>query len=227
MKVILFGSTGMIGQGVLSECLKDTLVESVLVLNRQSCGVVHPKLTEIIHQNFFDLSSVSTKLAGYDACFFCLGVSSVGMKEPEYTRITYELTIKVATVLLSLNKNLTFCYVSGASTDSTEKGNSMWARVKGKTENELLGMPFKAAYMFRPGYIQPMQGVKSKTRLYSVMYSIFKPLYFILKNFEGFVTTSETMGRAMIIVSTKGYHKTILESIDINAVVKSSMDSTK
>ena len=209
MKVILFGSTGMIGQGVLSECLKDPLVESVLVLNRQSCGVSHPKLKEIIHMNLFDLSPVSTNLAGYDACFFCLGVSSVGMKESEYHQITYELTIKVATVLLSLNKVFTFCYVSGASTDSTEKGNVMWARVKGKTENELLGMPFRDAYMFRPGYIQPMQGVKSKTRLYSLMYSILKPMYFILKHFEGFVTDSEAIGRAMIIVSSKGYVKKI------------------
>jgi hypothetical protein len=190
------------------------------VLNRQTCGVTHLKLKEIIHLNLFDLSPLSTKLEGYDTCFFCLGVSSVGMKESEYHQITYELTIKVATVLLSLNKNLTFCYVSGASTDSTEKGNSMWARVKGKTENELLGMPFRDAYMFRPGYIQPMQGVKSKTRLYRILYSIFKPLYFILKNFEGFVTDSETIGRAMIIVSSKGYEKKILESIDINAVVK-------
>lgn len=226
MKVILFGSTGMIGQGVLSECLRDPLVESVLVVNRQACGVAHPKLTEIIHFNLFDLSPVSTKLAGYNACFFCLGVSSVGMNEPEYHQITYELTIKVATVLLSLNKDLTFCYVSGASTDSTGKGKVMWARIKGKTENELLGMPFRSAYMFRPGFIQPMKGVKSKTRLYSVMYSIFKPLYFILKHFEGFVTNSETIGRAMIIVSSKGYEKRILESRDINTVVKSSVNST-
>lgn len=227
MKVILFGSTGMIGLGVLSECLKDQLVESVLVLNRQTCGVTHPKLTEIIQLNFFDLSPVSTKLAGYDACFFCLGVSSFGMNEPEYNQITYELTIKVATVLLSLNKDLSFCYVSGASTDSTEKGKVMWARVKGKTENELLSMPFRDAYMFRPGYIQPMQGVKSKTRLYRMMYSIFKPLYFIFRNFESFVTDSETLGKAMIIVSSKGYEKKILESADINAVVKSSVNTTK
>jgi hypothetical protein len=220
MKIILFGSTGMIGQGVLSECLKDPGIESVLVINRQTCGFIHPKLKEIIHINLFDLSPVSTELAGLDACLFCLGVSSVGMKEAEYTKITYELTIKVAVTLLNMNTDLTFCYISGANTDSTEKGNTMWARIKGKTENELLSMPFRSAYMFRPGFIQPMKGVKSKTRLYRVMYLFLKPLYFLIKNMESMVTSSETLGKAMIIAASTGYEKKILESRDINTIVK-------
>ena len=220
MKAILFGSTGMIGQGVLSECLKDPGIESVLVINRQTCGITHPKLKEIIHTNLFDLSPISTGLAGYDACFFCVGVSSVGMKEADYNKMTFELTTKVAVTLLNLNKNMTFCYISGASTDSTENGNTMWARIKGKTENELLSMPFKSAYMFRPGFIQPMKGVKSKTRLYRILYLLLKPIYFLIKNMESMVTTSETLGKAMIIAASTGYEKKILESIDINMIVK-------
>ena len=219
MKVILFGSTGMIGQGVLSVCLKDPLVESVLVVNRQTCAVKHPKLKEIIHLNFFDLSPIMNQLSGYTTCFFCLGVSSAGMKEDEYNRMTYELTTGVAINLLILNKEMTFCYISGASTDSTEKGKMMWARVKGKTENELLKMPFKSVYMFRPGYIQPMKGVKSKTRIYRILYLILKPFYFLLKHLESSVTSSETLGKAMIIVASKGYEKKILESRDINLIV--------
>ncbi len=220
MKVILFGSTGMIGQGVLSECMKDPGIESVLVINRQTCGITHPKLKEIIHTNLFDLSPISTGLAGFDACFFCVGVSSLGMKEADYNKMTFELTTKVAVTLLNLNKDLTFCYISGANTDSTENGNTMWARIKGKTENELLSMPFRSAYMFRPGFIQPMKGVKSKTRLYRVMYLFLKPLYFLIKNMESIVTSSETLGKAMIIAATTGYEKKILESKDINAIVK-------
>ena len=219
MKVILFGSTGMIGQGVLNECLNDDRVESILVLNRQTCGKAHPKLKEIIHYNFFDLSLLSKKMTGYDACFFCLGVSSLGMKEIQYNRMTYELTIYVARTLSELNKDMTFCYVSGAGTDSSEKGNSMWARVKGKTENELLKMPFKNAYMFRPGFIQPMGGIKSKTKLYNVLLSIFKPFYFILKHIKSMVTNTQTLGKAMIIVASKGFEKKILRSRDINNIV--------
>jgi uncharacterized protein YbjT (DUF2867 family) len=220
MKVILFGSTGMIGQGVLSECLKDAGVESVLVINRQTCGITHPKLKEIIHTNLFDLSPISIGLAGFDACLFCVGVSSVGMKEADYNKMTYELTTKVAVTLLNLNKDMSFCYISGANTDNTENGNTMWARIKGKTENELLSMPFRSVYMFRPGYIQPMKGVKSKTRLYRVMYSFLKPLYFLIKNIDSMVTSSETLGKAMIIAASTGYEKKILESKDINAIVK-------
>ena len=220
LKVILFGSTGMIGQGVLNECLNDPLVKSVLVINRQTCGVVHSKLKEIIHVNLFDLAPISNELTGYNTCFYCVGVSSAGMKEEEYYTMTYELTTLVAIVLLDQNKEMTFCYISGAGTDSSEKGNIMWARVKGKTENKLLKMPFKNAYMYRPGYIQPMKGVKSKTGLYNAMYTILKPFYFILKHIENLVTSSETLGKAMIIVASKGFENNILESTDINEIVK-------
>jgi len=220
LKVILFGSSGMIGQGVLNECLNNDLVNSILVVNRLACGITHPKLKEIIHLNMFDLAPSSKELTGYDACLYCLGVSSAGMGEEEYNTMTYELTLHVASVLLNLNPGMTFCYVSGAGTDSTGKGSIMWARVKGRTENELLHMSFKAAYMFRPGYIQPMKGVKSKTRLYRMMYSIFKPFYFILKHIESMVTDSETLGKAMIVVASQGYEKNILESSDINSIVK-------
>jgi len=220
MKVILFGSIGMVGQGVLTECLKDPLVVSVLVVNRQTCGVTNPKLKEIIHINFFDLSPISKGLTGYDACLFCLGVSSAGMKEADYHRMTYELTTYAATVLLNLNPKITFSYISGAGTDSTEKGKTMWARVKGKTENELLNMPFKSAYMFRPGYIHPMGGEKSKTKHYNLLMPIFKPFYFILKHFDSIVTNTETLGKAMIIAAESGYEKKILESHDINSIVK-------
>jgi hypothetical protein len=220
MKVILFGSTGMVGRGVLSQCLKNPLVKSVLVVNRETCKVSNRKLKEIIHLNMFDLDPISKDMTGYNVCFYCLGVSSVGMEEEEYLTMTYELTIHVGTVLLNLNKEMTFCYLSGAGTDSTEKGNIMWARVKGKTENELLRMPFKNAYMFRPGYIQPMKGVKSKTGLYNALYVILKPFYFILKHIESMVTDSETLGRAMIIASSAGCEKRILECNDINDIVK-------
>jgi len=220
LKVILFGSTGMIGQGVLNECLNDDNVETILVINREACGVVHPKLKEIIHLNIFDLDPISKELTGYNACFFCLGISSAGMIEEEYYTTTYELTIHVATVLLDLNKGITFCYISGAGTDCTERGSIMWARVKGKTENELLRMPFKNAYMFRPAFIQPMNGEKSKTRLYNLLLHLFKPFYFVLKNFDSLVTNTETLGKAMILVASKGFEKKILESRDINTIVK-------
>jgi uncharacterized protein YbjT (DUF2867 family) len=218
MKVILFGSTGMIGQGVLLECLSDSRVESVLVLNRNSCKLVHPKLKEILHSDFYDLTSVAANFAGYDACLYCLGVTSVGLSEAEYHKNTFELTTKIAETVLARNKNMTFCYISGAHTDSSETGKTMWARVKGKTENTLLKMPFKSAYMFRPGFIQPLKGIKSKTKLYSVLYTAFKPLFFIMKHFENIATNTEVLGKAMISAALNGYEKQILESKDINII---------
>jgi uncharacterized protein YbjT (DUF2867 family) len=220
IKAIIIGSTGMIGQGVLRECLSNSDVESVLVINRQSLNFTHPKIKEIIHNDFFNLTPLSGELTGYDACFFCLGVTSAGLSEKDYHRITYELTIHVAETLLKVNNNLTFCYISGAGTDSTEKGRIMWARVKGRTENALLAMPFKKAYMFRPGYIQPLKGIKSKTRLYNMAYSVLKPFYFGLKHFKGMVTNTETLGKAMIKAVTYGYDKNILESRDINKIAE-------
>jgi uncharacterized protein YbjT (DUF2867 family) len=216
MKVIIFGATGMVGQGVLRECLLDTEVERVLVVGRSSIGVTHEKLKEIVHKDFFDFSSIEENLSGYDACFFCLGVSSAGMKEPEYTRVTYDVTMAAAEVLARKNPGMTFLYVSGAGTDSSERGRSMWARVKGRTENALLKMPLKA-YMFRPAYIQPMHGIKSKTKLYGAMYAVVAPIYPLLRRLAPkYVTTTEQLGRAMICVAKRGAAKRVLESDDIN-----------
>ena len=217
VKAIITGSTGMVGKGVLLECLENKEVESVLVINREPVGISHKKLKEIIRTDFYDLSGIRDELAGYNACFFCLGVSSFRMSEAKYTKITHDLTINFAETLLELNPEMTFCYVSGTGTDSSEKGRSMWARVKGKTENELLKMPFKSAYMFRPGYIHPMKGIKSKTRLYNALYVVFKPLYPILNFlFPKYVTTTVNTGKAMISAAITGYEKKHLENEDIN-----------
>ncbi len=217
IKAIVTGATGMVGEGVLHECLLHPDVEQVLVINRKPCGVSHPKLKEIIHSNFHDLSAIESQLQGYNACFFCLGVSSIGLKEDQYHRLTYDLTIHVAETLSKLNKDMTFCYVSGAATDSTEKGKSMWARVKGKTENKLLQMPFKKAYMFRPGYMQPTKGLKNTLKFYayiSWMYPMMRAL------FPGAASTLKEVGIAMIHAVTKGYEKSILEVKDIVALAK-------
>jgi hypothetical protein len=220
MKVILFGSTGMIGQGVLMECLKNPQVESVLAVNRRGASITHPKLKELVHKDFSDFTSLIPAFASYDACFFCLGISAIGLSENEYSKITFELTARVGETLLKANRNITFCYISGAGTDSSEKGRAMWARVKGKTENTLLAMSFKKAYMFRPGYIQPLKGIKSRTTWYNIIYFIFKPLYFILKPFKGMVTDTESMAKAMIHAALHGYDKKIIESADINILAK-------
>ena len=212
---IITGVTGMFGEGVMNECLLHPDVEQVLVINRKPCGVSHPKLKEIIHSNFYDLSSLEDQLKNYNACFFCLGVSSVGMKEPEYYHLTYDLTLHVAETLAKLNQGMTFCYVSGSSTDSTEKGKSMWARVKGKTENQLMKLPFKKAYMFRPAYMHPTPGLKNTLKYYawlSWLYPTFKVL------FPGYVSTLKDLGIAMIHTVTQGYDKSILEVKDINTL---------
>jgi nucleoside-diphosphate-sugar epimerase len=215
MNVIILGSTGMVGKGVLLECLEDSDIKNILVLSRQTCNINHDKLREIIHEDFFDFSEIKEQLKGFDACFFCLGVSAAGLDEKKYSKITYDLTLGFAQIMLEQNPNSVFCYISGAGTDSSEKGKIMWARVKGKTENALLALPFKESYMFRPGYIQPLKGVKSKTRAYNVFYSIFKPFYFILKSFKGLATDSVTLGKVMIYVAMNGYDKRIISSKDI------------
>ncbi len=218
---MIFGATGMVGQGVLRECLLDPEVERVLTVGRHATGQQHPKLTELSHADLTDLSKIEEQLSGYDACFFCLGVSSAGMKESDYAAVTYDLTVAVAGFLAPRNPGMTFIYVSGAGTDSSEKGRSMWARVKGRTENALLAMPFKAAYMFRPAFIQPMHGIRSRTRIYRMLYAVAAPLYPLWKIlFPGFVTTTEKVGRAMIEVARHGYPKRVLENRDINDVAE-------
>jgi uncharacterized protein YbjT (DUF2867 family) len=219
MKVILFGATGMVGQGALRECLIDPDVEAVLVVGRSPTGQRDAKLREITHADLFDLSAIEADLTGYDACLFCLGVSSLGMSEPDYRRITYDITLAVANTLVRLNPTMTFVYVTGQSTDSTEQGSVMWARVKGKTENDLLKLPFKAAYMFRPGGIEPLHGVRSKTAWLQAIYNVSGPLWSLLHRIApNHVTTTEKVGRAMIRVVRNGHTKPILETPDINQV---------
>ena len=215
IKAIITGTTGMVGEGVLHECLLSNDVEAVLVINRKPCGVTHPKLKEIIHADFFNLSQIESQLTGYNACYFCLGVSSVGMKEDIYYKMTYTLTIHVGETLSRLNKEMTFCYVSGAGTDSSEKGRSMWARIKGKTENDLMKLPFKSVYAFRPGFIKPIKGLKYTHSLYKYINWLF-PIGRALFP-SGFCTLKE-IGAAMIHSVTKGYKKNILEGKDIIAL---------
>ncbi|MER5486976.1 epimerase [Streptomyces sp. NPDC002812] len=204
MNVILFGASGMIGRGVLRECLRDESVDSVLAVGRSPLAVTHPKLRELVRADPTDLSVPGPDLASYDACFFCLGVSSFRMKEEEYRRITYDLTLAAARPLAAANPRLTFAYVSGEGTDSTENGRSMWARVKGKTENDLLKLPFEA-YMFRPGIVQPDRGIPSKTPLYRAAYAVTAPLFPVLRRFAPhLVTTTGALGRAMITVAAAG-----------------------
>jgi uncharacterized protein YbjT (DUF2867 family) len=219
MKVILFGATGMVGQGCLRECLIDPEVETVLAVGRSPTGVQNAKLREIVHNNFMDFSAIESQIAGYDACFFCLGVSSVGMSEERYRHLTYDLTLAAATTLAKLNPGMVFVYVTGQGTDSTEQGRLMWARIKGKTENDLLKLPFKAAYMFRPAGIQPLHGVKSKTAWVQAIYVVASPLLtWLNRAAPKYMTTTEQVGRAMIKVARDGYPKPVLESEDINRV---------
>jgi uncharacterized protein YbjT (DUF2867 family) len=217
MKVVLFGATGMIGQGVLRECLLDPAVTAVLTVGRSPTGNQHAKLRELSHADLADLTPIQDELRGYDACFFCLGVSSAGMSEDAYRRITYDYTMAAARVFAAQDPDATFIYVSGAGTDSTEQGRTMWARVKGKTENDVLAL-LPNAYMFRPGYIQPMHGVKSRTRLYRLVYVVAVPLYPVVRRlFPKSVTTTGTIGRAMINIAAKGAPTKVLNPSDINA----------
>ena len=216
MNVLLFGATGMIGQGVLRECLRDPGVERVVTVGRGAAGVTHTKLRQIVYDDLWNYAPIEALLAGFDACFFCLGVTSAGMSEADYTRITYDITMAAANVLVRLNPGMTFVFVSGAGTDSTEHGRLMWARIKGKTENALLRMPFKAAYMFRPGVIQPMHGVRSRTAAYRILYSITAPLLPLLRVlFPNQILTTEDMGLAMLAAVRRGAPTRVLESRDI------------
>jgi uncharacterized protein YbjT (DUF2867 family) len=219
MKVIVFGATGMVGQGVLRACLLDPAVERVLVVGRAPAGVRHDKLRDLVQQDFLDFSGAEAALTGYDACFFCLGVSSTGLTEPVYRRVTYDIAMAVAGTLVRLDPGMTFIFVSGAGADSTARGRVMWARIKGETENALLALPFKAVYVFRPGYIQPLDGITSKTKLYRAIYAALAPLYPLLKAlFPAYVTTTDQIGRAMIELAEHGGPTRLLENADINAV---------
>lgn len=216
MKVIITGATGMVGKGVLLECLDHSAVEKVLVIGRNSVELKHPKLKELIHKDFSDFSESEQQLKDYDACFFCLGVSSAGMKEDAYKRITYYFTLSLARSLVKLNPEMTFIYVSGEGTDSSEKGRSMWARVKGKTENDLLNLGFKQAYMFRPGAIIPLRGIKSRTKMYQFFYDYFMWLIKFVKMIApNSVVNTTQIGLAMIHSVSKGYEKKILRPKDI------------
>lgn len=220
MKTMIFGATGMVGQGVLCECLLDPEVESVLTIGRSATGQQTPKLREIVHKDLSDYLSIEQELSGYDACFWCLGVTSAGLSEQEYQRMTHDFTVAAAQTLAKLNSNMTFIFVSGAGADSSEKSRTMWARVKGKAENAVLRMPFKAVYVFRPAYIQPVHGIQSRTRLYRVLLVFIAPLYPLLKALlPQYTTTTEQLARAMIKVAKQGAAKRVLESRDIVQVV--------
>ena len=212
INAVILGATGMVGEGVLHVSLNNPNVESVLVIGRKSCGVQHPKLKELIHTDFFDLSCIENPLKGFNACYFCLGVSSLGMNEHDYTRTTYELTMHVAATLVRLNPEMTFCYVSGEGTDSSEHGRTMWARVKGKTENDLTKLPFKAVYNFRPGFIRPIKGMKRTLTFAKPLGALYPVLKTLLPSH---VCTLEDLGNAMIAVTIKGYAKRIIGNKDI------------
>jgi len=221
MEILIFGATGMVGQAVLRECLEASDVTRVVAVGRQSTGVVHERLSEIVAPDLTHLEAHRDRLAPFHACFFCLGISSVGMNEADYTRVTHDLTLSVARLLLRENPQMTFIYVSGAGTDSTGTGKRMWARVKGVTENALIALGFRGAYMFRPGVIQPMHAVRSKTTAYRVAYVIAKPLFGIIRTFwPQSIVTSEEVGRAMLGVARRGYARAILEVPDIQVAAR-------
>ena len=219
MKVLIFGATGMIGQAVLRESLLDPQIDRVTVVGRNPTGQHHPKLRELIHADLGDLSPIAEGLAGHDACFWCVGVSSAGMSEAEYTRVTCDLTLSAARSLAASSPHLTFVFVSGMGADSSERGRVMWARVKGKTENALRELPLHASYVVRPAFVQPLHGIRSRTRMYNLFYAVLAPLYPLWKLLlPGLVTSTEQMGRAMIAVARDGTAKYVLETRDLNAI---------
>jgi uncharacterized protein YbjT (DUF2867 family) len=221
MNVLIFGATGMVGQGVLRECLAAADVERITSVGRSYVGLRHPRLEELILPDLFDYHSSEEQLRGFDACFFCLGVSSVGMSENDYTHVTYDLTLAAAHTLSRLNPQMTFVYVSGAGTDSSEKGRSMWARIKGKTENALQRLPFKAVYLFRPGVIQPLNGLRSKTVIYRLVYAVTGPLLSLARRFwPNLVVTTETLGKAMLNTVRRGSNTAVQHAADINGLAR-------
>jgi uncharacterized protein YbjT (DUF2867 family) len=228
INVLVFGASGMVGQGVLRECLKDSQVASVAAIGRTASAIGRKppvqrdsKLREIVHADLSDYTGAESQLSDWDACFFCLGISSAGLTEEAYRRVTYGFTMAAAKTLVKLNRHMTFIYVSGAGTDSSEAGRIMWARVKGQTENGLLALPFKAAYMLRPGLIQPLEGIKSKTRSYRILYSVLSPFLPMLRAaFPNHIVSTAQVGRAMLNLAKHGYSKRILEIRDIKAAAQ-------
>jgi hypothetical protein len=210
IRAIITGASGMVGEGVLHECLQSADVEQVLVIGRRPCGTTHPKLKEILHDNFLDLSPIKNELSGYNACYFCLGVTAVGKNEAEYTKLTYTLTMHVAQIISSVNIDMVFCYISGAGTN--EKGLQMWAKVKGKTESDLMRLPFKKVYAFRPGYMHATPGLKNTQKYYKYISWMYP---FLRAVFPNFTTTLAELGQAMINITRKGYTKNIIEVKDI------------
>jgi uncharacterized protein YbjT (DUF2867 family) len=217
MNVLILGATGMVGQGALRECLLDDGVKRVVTLGRSEVAQRHPKLRQIVHADLLNLAPIEDQLTGLDACFYCLGVSAAGMSEPDYTRVNHDYTLSVARTLVRVDPDMTFIYVSGAGTDSSEHGRVMWARVKGRTENDLLKLPFVSAYMLRPAMIIPMHGIKSKTPLYRMLYSVLTPAYPLLAKLSPkYVTTTERVGRAMLRLARTGYTSRVLEAAEID-----------
>jgi uncharacterized protein YbjT (DUF2867 family) len=220
MKVLLLGATGMIGQGVLRECLADPGVERVVALGRAPSGAAHPKVRDVVAKDLFDLAPHAAELDGLDACFFCLGTSAAGLSEADYRRVTKDLTLSVARFLVARSPGMAFVYVSGEGTDSTERGRVMWARVKGETENALLALPFRAACMFRPGFIQPLHGIRSRTPLYRAIYAVLSPLFPVLDRlFPDRVTDTARLGRAMLAAVRGGAPK-VVDARAINALAR-------
>lgn len=214
-KVMITGSTGMVGKGVLLACLDDENISEILLINRTPIKINHPKLKEIIHEDFLNFGNIEDKLKIYDGCFHCMGVSVSGMSEEKYNKLTFEITAALVDTLFDVNPNMVFNYVSGTNTDSTERGNTMWARIKGKTENYILSKGFYDAYMFRPGLIIPENGIKSKTKLYAFLYFITKPFYGLMKKSKNITTTSK-VGLAMISSLSNKQTLKHLENKDIN-----------
>jgi uncharacterized protein YbjT (DUF2867 family) len=217
MKIIITGVTGMVGEGVLHECTLREDVEQILILSRKPSGIIHSKVKEVLVKDFYNLSDIENQLLGYDGCLFCLGTTSVGKTDEEFYKISYTLTMSLANTLARISPNMTFCYISGSGTDSSEKGRLAWARTKGKTENDLMKLPFKGVYNFRPGYLHPTPGMKNTLVYYKYLSWLYPVVKLIMPNF---VSTLSELGQAMINACAKGYEKQILEVKDILILAK-------